>query len=582
MASQERVRRLADRRLSIRLWAEGVTPFGMVSQGCMRLSIRLWTEGVAPFAIFLFALTAASLNLGEQMAKFPLLGEAGYPDSYILYDIQHFQQTGVIYRDLSQPPSQPSQYSPMLYVLLALPGSLLPIENPFVGPRVIVFAAYLLCVVVTASIAHAIIPLRITWLWGILLGSSITCMTVWILQLRGDFLGILFELLAIRLLLRPSPWATLIAGTCAGLALQFKITMIAAPAAGILWLFLNRNWRLLLLFVLAGLATSGGLYFFFSFREPRMIAQMTALTTIIPDYRGLIYHIARVLGEPVSLLAVAALIGQYPLRPWRPWKLLLLFSAISFCIAALTDVQAGGNLNYFYEFLFSATPLAVLSVFYLKADPRKWKAGSVCLAGLIGFYIMLLIVRDFQSLRERLSLTYIRTANQQASLIREAFQGRHIFTTVPYVALFDPQPAMIEPFLFSYLQRVGKLDPTPVMNSLAREEFEAVVTQRQAPSYRGIDHISPGLRQAIITAYTPHCELYGLLVHLPRDTAHSGGLRTKLQEIGCQPVLCDNGGSCPPWSHSRRWSDGVLQRGVDYIDRLFHIVRAYVCAPARE
>lgn len=204
-------------------------------------------------------------------------------------------------------------------------------------------------------------------------------------------------------------------------------------------------------------------------------------------------------------------------------------------------------MNYFYEFLFSATPLAVLSVFHLKANTRKWKAGSVLLAGLIGFFMVLPVVQDLRSLRERLSPSYIRTANQQASLIREAFQGRHIFTTVPYVALFDPQPAMIEPFLFSYLQRVGKIDPTPVMNSLQREEFEAVVTQREARSWRGIDHISPSLHQAISAAYTPHCELYGLLVHLPRDTAHSGDLRTQLQEVGCQPVLCDNGGSCPRW-----------------------------------
>jgi hypothetical protein len=526
VASQGRVQRLAERRVST----------------------HFWTEGAAPFAILLFALSATSLNLGEQMAKFPLLKDAGYPDSYILYDIQHFQRTGVIYRDLSQPPSQPTLYSPMLYVLLALPGSLLPIENPFVGPRVIVFAAYLLCVVVTASIAHAIIPLRSTWLWGILLGSSITSMTFWILQLRSDFLGILFALLSIRLLLSRSRWAILIAGICAGLALNFKITMIAALAAGSFWLFLNRNWRLLLLFVLAGVTTFGGLYFFFSFREPRMITQMTTFSTIIPEYRELIHHIARTLREPVTLLAVAALpiIGRR-LRPWRRWKLLVLFSAISFFIAASTDVHAGGNLNYFYEFLFSATPLAVLGVFHLKANTRKWKAGGVFLAGLIGFYIVLPIVQDLLSLRERLSPSYIRTANQRVSLIREAFQGRHIFSTMPYVALFDPQPAMIEPFLFSYLQRVNKIDPTAVMNSLQREEFAAVVTPNHAGSYRGIDHISPRLRQAIITAYAPRCSLDGLLVHLPRDTTHSVDLRTKLAKIGCRPVLCDNGGSCPPW-----------------------------------
>ena len=71
--------------------------------------LRLWTDEAARLAILLFALSGALLNLGEQLAKFSLLKDAGYPDSYILYDIQHFQRTGVIYRDLSQPPSQPAQ-----------------------------------------------------------------------------------------------------------------------------------------------------------------------------------------------------------------------------------------------------------------------------------------------------------------------------------------------------------------------------------------------------------------------------------------------------------------------------------------
>ena len=106
-------------------------------------------------------------------------------------------------------------------------------------------------------------------------------MIFWIVQLRSEFLGILFELLTVRLLLRRSRWAALIAGVCAGVALQFKITMIAALAAGILWLFLKRNWRLLLLFLLGGVATFGGLYFSFSLREPRMIADRLVIPSSV-------------------------------------------------------------------------------------------------------------------------------------------------------------------------------------------------------------------------------------------------------------------------------------------------------------
>ena len=513
-----------------------------------RLRINFWTEEASRLAILLFALSGVLLNVAEQIAKFPLLKDAGYPDSYVLYDIQHFQRTGVIYRDLSQPPAQPAQYSPLLYVVLALPGSVFPTENPFIGPRLIVLAAYLSCVVITASIARSIIPLPSTWLWGIMLGGSITSMTFWILQLRGDFLGILFELLTIRLLLSPSRWTILMAGICAGLALQFKITMLAAVGAGTVWLLLKRNWPLLLQFVLAGAMTFAGFYFFFSLRQPRMLQQITTFSSIIPEYREWIHQIGQTLREPVPLLALAALpmIGRH-WQPWRRWKLLLLFSAISFCIAGLTAVHAGANLNYFFEFLFSVIPLAVFAVLHLKLNHRQWKTCSVFLAGLIGFYIVLPILHDLWSLRERISPSYIRSANERMSSVRAAFLGRHIFSTVPYVAILDPQPIIIEPVLFSYLQRLGKIDPIPVMKSVQREEFEAVVTDSYLWSYRGIDKISPLLRRAIISGYAPQCEFDGLLVHLPRETTHSVNLRTKLQQIGCRPVLCESGGRCPLW-----------------------------------
>jgi hypothetical protein len=44
-----------------------------------------------------------------------------------------------------------------------------------------------------------------------------------VLQVRGDFPGICFELLAIRLLLSPSRWEMPMAGACVGFALQFKL-----------------------------------------------------------------------------------------------------------------------------------------------------------------------------------------------------------------------------------------------------------------------------------------------------------------------------------------------------------------------
>jgi hypothetical protein len=47
-----------------------------------------------------------------------------------------------------------------------------------------------------ASVARTLIPARLAWVWGVLLGCSIRSMWGWVLQGRGDFPGIGFELLA--------------------------------------------------------------------------------------------------------------------------------------------------------------------------------------------------------------------------------------------------------------------------------------------------------------------------------------------------------------------------------------------------
>jgi hypothetical protein len=74
-------------------------------------------------------------------------------------------------------------------------------------------------------------------------------MWTWLLQLRAEFLGITFSLLAMRLLMSDRRWTIGAAGLCAGMALQFKITFVAAAATGTLWLTWQQRWGSLLRFV---------------------------------------------------------------------------------------------------------------------------------------------------------------------------------------------------------------------------------------------------------------------------------------------------------------------------------------------
>ena len=235
----------------------------------------------------LIALCLVSIPpLIRETFRLSLLNESDHGDSYILYDILQFQKTGIIYRDLSQPPYVPVQYSPLVYGLYSLPGWFITSENPFLGPRLIVIGAFLLCIGIASSITHALVPVRFAWVWGILLACSISSMWHWVLQIRGDFPGICFSLLTIRLLMSRSRWSILLAGLCAGLAIQFKFIFVAAAVAGTLWLIAQRRWKELGKFVAMAGVFSIGLYVLYFIREPQMFSQMLALSPGVKNLSG--------------------------------------------------------------------------------------------------------------------------------------------------------------------------------------------------------------------------------------------------------------------------------------------------------
>ena len=217
---------------------------------------------------------------------FSLAKDVGYGDSYVMYDVMRFQRTGVIYRDLAAPPYVPCSYSPLTYLVHSIPGKVISTEDPFTGPRVVSFVSFFLCIAMAVSITRKLVPDRRAIFWAVLLGASISCMYEWVLQIRGDFPGIFFNLAAVRLLLAGGPWGIAAAGICAGLATQFKFSFIAALAAGFLWLLLRRQWKELTTFTVAGLFASAGLYLLYSVREPRMWSHLTSLNVSVSWISG--------------------------------------------------------------------------------------------------------------------------------------------------------------------------------------------------------------------------------------------------------------------------------------------------------
>jgi hypothetical protein len=479
----------------------------------------------------LLFLTGSVYVIARQFSLFSMV-EAGYGDSYILYDVQQYRSTGEIYRDLNAPPYLPAQYGPLLYRLYAMPAGL-PFDNPFLGPRLVALAVFFLSVSMVGVVVQALIPISTAWLWGVLLAISIKSLENWPIQLRGDFAGIFLSLSAIRLLLLRSPKAALAAGLCAGLAIQFKVTFVAATLSGVAWLLYQKRWRELGIFVAAELVTSGGLIAWFWLHEPRMITQMTAVAPGIRDVYGCILLLLRAIQEPVVLLALPTL--PLLLRRWPSWNLLFLYAVAAFAIGGITDVQAGGNINYFYEGLFALIPLSVLGIFRLVNWSRDTRIAAF-VTGLILIQFLLPSIRDVYLRRSEANPRTIMAINHRFRQMEETLQGRSIFSTVPRMALLDPHPALMEPYLLTYMLRLGKLDPQPMLERIRREEFDVVISGDYSTGWRGVPWVAPSIGAAIVAAYHPYCVVYlkgALFVFLPRHRPEDSALVQKLEQIPC-------------------------------------------------
>jgi len=126
-----------------------------------------------------------------------------------------------------------------------------------------------------------------------------------------------------------------------------------------------------------------------------------------------------------------------------------------------------------------------------------------------------------------------------------ALHGHHIFSTIPRLALLDPHPSLMEPYLLTYMHRLGKLDPKPIVERIRNSEYDVVITAERPQSWRGVLHIDPDVRNAIVDSYNPQCTLRGWLLQLPRHPhSTSSDLAQQLANRGCEPVPASTG---PSW-----------------------------------
>jgi hypothetical protein len=499
-------------------------------------SLKTW---ILPATVLAFCLASFGTLFIRTAFRVNGLGQAGYGDAGVMHAVQRLQRTGIIYHDTSC--DLPAFYGPMLYAVFALPGRFVTVANPLLLPRLIVFGAFLLCIATVVSIARKLIPHPTWWLWSLPLALSFSAMVEWVLQLRGDFLAVLCALLALRLLLSDSSRAVLAAGACAGFATQFKFTYVAALGAGFLWLLARRRWKDLAAFSVAGALTSIGLYAAFMAREPKLVENIFGLGKPIMDYAGAAAIVFHILQEPIALLGLTAICF---LR-WRPiggWGLLVIFLALSFSVASIIALQAGGNMNYYFEFLFGLVPLAALGMMTVRRSPFTM-AGLYLSALLLIFHV----IPKAHKVVEFTRLPKLDAAhNRNLIALKAALRDRKVLSMDGDISLAASQ-ILLDPFGASQFERMGRLDLRPLAARIRGRDFDLVAVQEEAETYRGIPLLSPTLRNAIEQTYRPYCAMDGAVLLLARGSPAGSELAARLAALGCNVSACDSGSACRSW-----------------------------------
>jgi hypothetical protein len=84
----------------------------------------------------------------------------------------------------------------------------------------------------------------------------------------------------------------------------------------------------------------------------------------------------------------------------------------------------------------------------------------------------------------------------------------------------------------AYLQKLGKFDVSPILESIRKQEFELVIGSDHDVSWRGVSLV-PDIQGPIEAAYRRQCSMPGMVVYLPRGREAEPGLLEGLKNLGC-------------------------------------------------
>ena len=421
-----------------------------------------------------------------------------------------------IYRaDLSSPPYTVSNYPP-LYPLALAP--LVKLFGPsLVAGRLVSILCALASAFFLAQIVYVPSQARTASLTTGLIFLAFPYVVGWSKLARVDLLALAFSTAGLYAAVR---WPATRRGlVVSGLLLVAAIYTrqsyaLAAPLAAFVWLWTHDRRHAIALAVLVGglslilflvlnILTGGGFFF-------------NLVTANVNEFRlDQLERWLRDVGQAIPILLVLdGVFLFFAFRRAKSWSLVVPY-LIGALLSALTIGKIGSNVNYLLE--FSAALSLVAGAFLVWSRERPWlhSAALLLLALQVGFLMQATLRGPVESLKWRIKQPKRHFTDLE--WIVESADGPVLADEFMGILTLQKEPLYIQPFEVTQLANAGVWDQTPLLESIRRREFPAILIHHFMgyPVYQ--ERWTSEMLSAIVEDYVPIDFLADTIVYRPRD-----------------------------------------------------------------
>jgi hypothetical protein len=461
-----------------------------------------WVSGFAVALVCVASLARAARTMAQPY-------QVDYGEGFILGMLARMARGLSLYPLSTQPPYVINPYGPVGYYVLAPIVRLFDVG--FTAPRLVVFAAGIAC---ASAVAMLVRQRSGSLSIGLAFGALYLTKPVvqyWLPRLRMDFLAMAFSLAGLVIFTKRDRWYLAVPFFVA--AFYCKSLFVAAPAACLLYLATERDWRLLFRFSGCLLALAGLVFFVLQRVTGGWFAFHTAWSNANDPFRVSV-ALHAVLTECRSNIVLIALAFLPPILRWVHAKrarlldifsLPLLYFGLSFA-AILASGKLGATDNYFLEWEAALCVCAGIGYKELMEAARDWKpAATFVLPASLAFVAW--------SGLQRLPVDNLRRfsdCTRAYQYVQQHAGDRMLSENIGAVVLAGKEPMVLEPFQWTRAVVGAGWSDAAIVSSIESRQVDLVVLNSPADQpddilYRWPHEVSKAIQENYGVAATFEC-----------------------------------------------------------------------------